>query len=46
MLFDPAPKERLKDLFDRKEESGELSRLIRSGRWVTVFSMKIMDIIG
>jgi len=27
MLFDLAPKERLKDLFDRKEEYGELSRL-------------------
>ena len=46
MLFDPAPKECLKDLFNRKEEYGELSRLISSGRWVAVFSTKIIDIIG
>ena len=46
MLFGLAPKERIEDLFDRKEEYGELSRLARSRRWVTVFSTKIMDIIG
>ena len=41
MLFDLAPKERLKDLFDRKEEYGELSRLIRSGRWVAVLGKRM-----
>ena len=46
MLFGLAPKERIEDLFDRKEEYGELSRLISSGRWVAVFSTKIVDIIG
>ena len=46
MLFGLAPKERIEDLFDRKEEYGELSRLICFGRWVTGFSTEIMDIIG
>ena len=41
MLFDLKPKEKLKDLFDRKEEYRELSRLVNSGSWVAVLGKRM-----
>ncbi len=40
MLFDLRPKERLNDLFGRRAEYGELSRLVRSGQWVAVLGRR------
>ncbi len=41
MLFDLKPKERLKDLFNRRDEYKELSRLIDSGLWVAVIGKRM-----
>ncbi len=41
MLFDLKPKEKLKDLFGRKEDYDELSRLIDSGSWVAVLGKRM-----
>ncbi|MDH2900212.1 MAG: ATP-binding protein [archaeon] len=41
MLFDLKPKERLKDLYDRRDEYKELSRLIESGSWVCVLGKRM-----
>lgn len=41
MLFDLKPKEGLKDLYDRREEYKELSRLVDSGSWVSVLGKRM-----
>lgn len=41
MLFDLRPKEKLKDLFGRREEYAELSRLVDAGSWVAVLGKRM-----
>lgn len=41
MLFDLRPKEKLGDLFDRREEYDELSRLVNAGSWVAVLGKRM-----
>ena len=41
MLFDLKPKERLGDLYDRRDEYKELSRLVDSGSWVSVLGKRM-----
>jgi len=41
LLFDLRPKERLAELFDRRSEYEELSRLVRSGEWVAVLGRRM-----
>ncbi len=41
MLFDLRPKETLHDLFDRREEYSELSRLVASGSWAVVMGRRM-----
>ncbi len=41
MLFDLRPKERLKELFGRRAEYEELSRLVKTGQWVAVLGRRM-----
>lgn len=41
MLFDLKPKEKLRDLYNRREEYKELSRLTDSGSWVAVLGKRM-----
>jgi hypothetical protein len=41
MLFDLRPKETLKDLYGRRAEYSELSRLVNSGSWVVVLGKRM-----
>jgi len=41
LLFDLKPKERLGDLYDRRDEYKELSRLVDSGSWVSVLGKRM-----
>jgi len=41
LFFDIKPKERLGDLFDRREEYSALSRLVDKGQWVVVLGKRM-----
>ncbi len=41
MLFDLRPKDNLKELYDRREEYAELSRLVEAGSWVVVLGKRM-----
>lgn len=41
MLFDLRPKETLKDLYGRRTEYSELSRLVDSGSWVVILGKRM-----